>query len=131
MDPRIDDANPNTLPAMLFANLETAELASVSWVWRAPTDTSTPNHLLVKLLRDCRMPGAASISFWIWLTRTGTIRATMTTVKTPSPKMMTPVASPRRQPRWASQSTAGSRANEANNEMKTQISRSRICLKNA
>ena len=90
-----------------------------------------PNHRFVKVLTDSRMSGAALISACTCSTSSGIIRATISTARIARPNRSRNVARPRRQPRLASQSTAGSRANDANRAITAQISRSRTFRKNA
>ena len=127
----IELANPNRLPAMSVANRLSSESALCSCACSASGETSTPNHRLVYSLMVLRMSGAAWIKALSCSTTNGIINATIATVSTASPSRISPVAMPRRIPRFASHATAGSRANDANRATNAQISRSLICRKNA
>ncbi len=127
MAPTSDDAKPNTLPATFVANPARFESALRSCCSIVAWEISTLNQRSVYLLTVSTMSGAASISALSWSMISGIIEATITTENTMTPNKITPVASPRRQPRRASQSTAGSRANDANSATRIQVSKLESC----
>ena len=72
------------------------------------------NQRSVYTLASASQSGTRAISSCTWSTTSGTMRATPTSARRPSPSRTAAAAMPLRQPRLTSQFAAGSRANERN-----------------